>query len=289
MKTNLSGLDAYFKMMEAVVPEKTDSYTPISHFQVFQTLRKEIKAANCIISGEDYKCTDDRTYSGVETQGGQVAIGMVKIKYGADSDLELTCAFLNSYNKKFAFRFALGAHVTASGAALMLQNNFKRVHTGEADIFAVGTISNLISEVGDHWKEIIERKDKMKLLEVTKPQMHDLLGELYFQQDLLTGFQLNVIKKELHRLANSGVVNLTAWQLYNVVAEGIKETHPAEWLDVHVRTSEVFNAVFDLDGTGTHSISAAAASLPGEEEDDDLDIVVGHDYSGESDEENEVA
>ena len=45
MKTTIKGMDAFTKMFTAEVPEKTKTYTPISHSSVFATIRKEIAAA----------------------------------------------------------------------------------------------------------------------------------------------------------------------------------------------------------------------------------------------------
>lgn len=250
MKRNLTGEDAYLKMIGIEVPAKTETYTPIAHTAIIDHMRKEVMNAKFIIIQDDYKCTADTP----KNEGGQVGVGMMQIRFREDDDLVLMATFVNSYNKQVAFRFALGAQMKVTGNSIILQREiqgFERIlHRGTGDILSVGTITSLIEGAEDYWNKLVAHKNLLKGMELSWTQVHDIIGELYLQQDLLAGYQLNLLKSELSRLKSTGECaggQVNGWHLYNAVAEGIKDTHPADWMDTHARVHGVFNAMLGLE------------------------------------------
>ena len=149
-------MTAYAKMIGAGLPEKTPTYTPIAHTSVINRVRSEITNAGFIITGEEYRSTND----------GQIAIGTFRMNYKADPDIELSANFMNSYNKQYAFRFSLGGLVKVCNNGMMLSNSkfgaYKRVHKGAADILAEGKIADFINDADLYWASLVEHKDKMK-------------------------------------------------------------------------------------------------------------------------------
>ena len=104
MKKTMSGMPAYATILGATLPEKTETYTPISHTSVINRVRSEITTAGYIITGEEYRCSNN----------GDIAVGSFRLNYKSDPDIELAANFLNSYNKQYAFRFNLGGMVKVS-------------------------------------------------------------------------------------------------------------------------------------------------------------------------------
>lgn len=235
MKRTVNGMIAYGKMLSTPLPEKTKTYTPISHKDVVSRVRTEIAAAGYIITGEDYKCTQD----------GSVAIGNFKLNYKADPDIELSANFMNSYNKQYAFRFSLGGLVKVCMNGMMLSNSkfgaYKRVHKGDADILAAGKISEFIKDSDEYWSTLVKHKEELKNNIVSKEGSYIILGELFFNHNILTTMQLNMIKKEIEKPSfNYNADPQSAWVLYNHITLALKEAHPSTWMDDQVKMHQVF-------------------------------------------------
>jgi hypothetical protein len=242
MKRTMSGMHAYSKMIGAVLPAKTDTYTPIAHSNVINRVRSEITNAGFIITGEEYRCSNDA----------QVAVGTFRMNYKSDPDIELSANFLNSYNKQYAFRFNLGGLVKVCNNGMMLNNNkfgaYKRVHKGAADLLAEGKIGEFIKDSELYWENLVEHKDKMKDVLLTSTAQHDLLGELFFKKKILNTMQLNQIRTELEKPSFEYKVDSdSAWALYNHITLSLKDSHPSTWMDDQVAVHEVFANMLGLE------------------------------------------
>ena len=242
MKRTKSGMEAYAKILSTPLPEKTESYTPISHASVINRVRSEIANAGFIVTGEEYRCTND----------GQIALGTFRMNYKADPDIELSANFTNSYNKKLAFRFNLGGLVKVCMNGMMLNNNkfgkFKRVHKGTANVLAEGAITDYINNASEYWDSLVAHKNDMKDLYVTRGQQYEILGELFFKREVLNTMQLNTIKKELVKPSFDYKVDQdTVWALYNHITLALKDAHPSDWMEHQVKVHELFSEYFDLD------------------------------------------
>ena len=236
MKRTITGMDAYTKMISTPLPEKTETYTPISHSSVITRMRAEITKAGFIINDEQYRCTND----------GQVAIGNLRINYKSDPDIELAANFTNSYNKQLAFRFGLGGIVKVCMNGMVITNEkfgrYKRVHKGSADILAEGKISEFINDADEYWNTLVEHKDQLKSMTLSSSAAHDIIGQLFFEEEILNTMQLNIIKNEIKKPSfDYKVDNDSAWALYNHITLALKETHPAEWME----SQGIVHRIFD--------------------------------------------
>ena len=244
MKKTMSGMPAYATILGTALPEKTETYTPISHVSVINRVRSEITSAGYIITGEEYRCSNN----------GDIAVGSFRLNYKEDMDIELAANFLNSYNKQYAFRFNLGGMVKVCMNGMMLNNNkfaaYRRVHTGAADMLAEGTISDAIKNAGEYWDTLVRHKDAFKHELLTPTHQHDLLGELFFQKEILTGMQMNIIKSELKKPSFDYKVDEdSAWALYNHITLALKETHPADWMNYQAEVHGLFTHFLGFEPT----------------------------------------
>lgn len=258
MKRTVNGFDAYNRIITAEQPARTDSYTPIMHSNVISQVRKEIGKAGFIITAEDYRSTNN----------GQVAIGNYRINYKSDPDIELTASFMNSYNKQFAFRFTIGAMVRVCLNGMFVSDGkfgfFKRVHKGDADILSGSVISDYLKNADDYWGTLVQAKDELKDKSLNKADKFNLLGQLFFDDKLLTTLQMNIIRKEMENPSfEYGVHSDTAWALYNHVTLALKESHPANWMDDHYAIHDRFAEYLDLSSHRTkymHELSTIGST-----------------------------
>ena len=237
MKRTIGGSIAFSSILNAPLPEKTDTYTPISHGSIIDKIRQEVEEAGYEIIEENYR----------SSVNGQIALGTFKLKYEFDPDIELSATFLNSYNKQYAFRFILGATIKQTGMSFILNNSrfgyFKRVHKGEADILAEGKIKEFLQSSGDYWGLLVAYKDGLKDISLPKELFYVTLGELFFDKNIISSIQLNVIKKEMltPSFDYKEEDNMNGWVLFNHVALALQESHPASWMDDMCAVTDVFN------------------------------------------------
>lgn len=241
MKRTINGMMAYSKMIGSPLPAKTATYTPIAHTSVINRVRSEITSAGYIITGEEYRATND----------GQIAIGTFRMNYKTDPDIELSASFLNSYNKQYAFRFSLGGLVKICNNGMMLSNNkfgsYKRVHTGAAGMLAEGKISEFINDSDVYWNTLVQHKDQLKEVLLSSTAQHDILGELFFRKKLLNTMQLNTIRAEMVNPSfDYKVDNDSAWALYNHITIALKDSHPSDWMNHQVMVHELFEKMLGL-------------------------------------------
>jgi hypothetical protein len=242
MKRTVNGMIAYGKMLSTPLPEKTKTYTPISHKDVVSRVRTEITAAGYVITGEDYKCTQD----------GTVAIGNFKLNYKADPDIELSANFMNSYNKQYAFRFSLGGLVKVCMNGMMLSNSkfgaYKRVHKGAADILAAGKISEFIKNSEEYWTTLVQHKETLRHHMLSQTDAYTILGKLFFEHGIFTTMQLNMVKKEIEKPSfEYNADPESAWVLYNHITLALKEAHPSTWMDDQVKMHQIFCDTLGID------------------------------------------
>jgi hypothetical protein len=236
MKRTISGTSAFSKIMTAVPPSKTASYTPIAHNNVISAIRSEIGAAGYIITDESYRSSNN----------GEVALGNFKIAYKSDPDIELAANFVNSYNKMYAFRFNLGGMVKVCSNGMMINNNkfgaYKRVHKGAADLLAKGKISSLIADSGEYWDLLIDHKQQLKDKMLTHTQRYSIIGEAYFNREIVSPHQMSIIKSEMTKPSFDYKVDPnSAWALYNHMTLALKDTHPATFIQDHTLLHEIFD------------------------------------------------
>lgn len=257
MKRTIKGVPAYATIIGAPLPERTESYTPISHTSVINRVRAEITTAGYVITGEEYRCSNN----------GDIAIGTFRINFKSDPDIELSANFMNSYNKQHAFRFNLGGMVKVCMNGMLMNNNkfgaYRRVHTGAADLLAEGMISSCIKSSEEYWKTLVRHKDNMKDALLSSTVQHDILGELFFKREILNGMQLNMVKSEMNKPSFDYKVDPdSAWALYNHITLALKESHPADWMDAQADVHELFSKFLDLKESEVETVFEVPASLP---------------------------
>jgi len=234
-------MEAFSEIMTASLPEKTKTYTPIAHMDIISQIRNEIKLAGYKITDEQYKSSND----------GKVALGMFKLNYKADDDISLTCNFVNSYNKQYAFRFNLGARFNSTDAGLIISNDnfskYKRVHKGKANILAHGNISEVLKDSDDYWSTLISHKNFLKSVVLSPSDRHIITGKLFFDLEVLNTLQMNVIQVAMKDYIKSfekergTFVNITAFDFYNLLSLSLKESRPATWMDDQIALHKTFD------------------------------------------------
>jgi hypothetical protein len=228
MKKTMTGMVAYSKMMGADLPEKTSTYTPISHKEIVDKVRSEIIGAGFTITREEYSCTGS----------GNIAVGSFGLQYRSDPHIELCASFMNSYNKRYAFRFSLGGFIKSNNSVFMAADgthgSFKRMHTGVADIMSSHKIKEFIDNAGEYWDSLVNAKEALYYRTFDSTDFYNVTGALFFDNNVLNTFQMSQVKEEMARIekeANAEYRTLNMWDMYSAVVYGVKEGNPTSWMN----------------------------------------------------------
>lgn len=262
-----AGLTTQDYIIDAELPEQTDSYTVISHEAVIKKTKEVLAAHGLEIERELYRCN----------QGAKIAQGIYHLKYKTtDPDIGLMFCWNNSYDKSMRFRCSIGGYVHKSLASIIGGNmgSWGRKHTGSAYSESLTIIEEQITGADTFFKELIEDKDKMKLMVVDKSDRASFIGRLYLKYDLLTTEQISQIKYELK---NSTTDMGSIWEMYNAIIVSLQKAHPRTWMDQQRMAHYLINEqlilrgtmkpmVFEIDNPNPAQLNIPLDIIPEEEE-----------------------
>jgi hypothetical protein len=213
-------------VLGAPLPSHGDSYTVISHKFVIDTTKQMLANSGFVITHEKYRANGS----------GEVAQGIYHIKSvhdnDPDSELGMMFAWTNSYDKSIRFQCAIGAHVFACANGMVCgELNYARKHTGTADQEIKMQISSQIKNAQKAFDRIKDDRDGLRNTTLTMKQQAELLGRMYFNEDLISPRQMSCVKDEMEKPSFDYQADQeNAWAFYNHVTHSYKSVHPRAWL-----------------------------------------------------------
>lgn len=211
-------------IVEAALPEATETYTVIPHEFVINTTLSALRSKGFEVKEELYRCNT----------GAKVASASYRLNYGGDPDMGMMFAWSNSYDKSRRFRCAVGAYVYASGSSIISGNmgSWGRIHKGTADTETADTIIDQIKSADRYYAQLVRDKELMKPIKVEVQQRAEIIGRLYLEHEIINTEQLSVIKSEFKKPSfEYGTDEKSLWTLYNHVILALQRSHPATWMD----------------------------------------------------------
>lgn len=211
-------------IVNAPLPEATDTYTVIPHGKIINKVRETLEAKGFEIERELYRCN----------QNAQIAQGIYHLKYSEDPDMGLMFSWSNSYNKTMRFKCSIGGYVHVSLASIVAGNmgRFGRKHTGTADEEVYETIEDQINNAEQYFNELIEDKELMKNIVAPEVLRAEFMGRAFYVNELINTEQLGIIKSEFRKpsFEYSGVKD-SLWEMYNGIIYALQKSHPRTWMD----------------------------------------------------------
>ena len=225
-------------IMNTPVPVQTRTYKPVSHSQLIDLTLNSIEKAGFKLDKETYSSAVD----------GQVANGRFSISNVADSEMQLQIGWQNSYNKQLTLKFAIGTRilVCSNGCVSGDFGAFKRKHVGEIQSFTPGAIIDYIAQAGEAFTLMQQQRESMKQIEITKRTKAELVGRMMLEEQFITSTQLNIISRELKAPTHDYNAKDSLWELYNYTTFAMKETHPAQWMESHIKAHKFFNEYSEI-------------------------------------------
>jgi hypothetical protein len=109
--------------------------------------------------------------------------------------------------------------------------NYARKHTGTADQEIRAQISSQIKNAQKAFDRIKDDRDNLRNTDLTAKQQAELLGRMYFNEDLISPRQMSVVKDEMEKPSFDYQCDQeNAWAFYNHVTHSYKSVHPRSWL-----------------------------------------------------------
>jgi len=236
-------------LMEIELPEKTNSYQPVSHVDFIDNV-KDIAS----------KMLPDRSLDiekyGIAREGKQL-FGTMTFKKPAEQgmgleemveDIGLSIGIRNSYDKSMSLGLAVGATVFVCENLMMNgEITVMRKHQG-AILDELNTlIFKALNDAESKFKTLHADSQRMKEISISNKDAYSMMGRLY-GYGIIGERQLPVVKNEWkkpsHEVFNTG----TVWTLYNAGTEALKKTAPLHRMNKQIKLHNTFSKEYSLNG-----------------------------------------
>jgi len=244
------------------LPLATKSYTVISHGDIIDTVRTMLTKHGFIITNELYKAESN----------GDVALGFMQIETLNDPDMAMTFNWTNSYNKMVRFSCSIGGFIYNNQVPFVSTNNqasWNRKHTGTALEETMEVIEAMVASADDHFAQIVDMKNKFKSIDVNRKEYAKLLGLLYFDKQVISSEQINVIKREYEKPSFTYTDKGTLWELYKMIMFGIVDQAPKNWYRQQMDINSYVQVLYNI----------ASIELENENEAGEMEVSVVNDES----------
>jgi len=254
MSRRLNDGGAYNRALAAPLPARTETYTPIGHRFFLDTISREI------MNDGGLEVTGQRIYSNLN---GQKMVGYTTVRHrGMEADpefgLEMLIGYKNSYDKSMAAALAagVGVMVCENGCVSGDMLSFTRKHTGTIQEELTEKVKEAVVSMKEGFGNLVLEIDIMKDYQLNAKQKAELMGVMYFEENMVTPNQLSVVKREMVKSAY--FTGDTLWDLYNNVTESLKASHPLNHIEDHIKLHEFMCGVA---GISAHEIGEGVAEV----------------------------
>jgi hypothetical protein len=210
------------------VPDQTETYIPVSH----QELVTRIKEAGT----KHYNTSPFETKLEVNHRGQQM-FGSMIFHDGSQlsgSGMNRSIGFRNSYDKTLPIGVCGGAQITVCSNLMFVGDIIKmRKHTQNVQDDLDVLIQKLFDDVDRRFNTALEDKQNMCEIEFSDKQVGDYLGQLFVNEHILNGSQMNKAAKEWFE--SPVFKERTLWSAYNACTEALKTAHPANALEKYTK------------------------------------------------------
>lgn len=208
------------------VPAETDSYQPVSHYHLADkllTISQDL-LRGYVLAGENY---------GLARQGQQL-FAVLKFKR-TDTDLALSVAFRNSYDRSMSLGIAIGASVfccdnlALHGDIVVMKKHTKNVWNSLEDIAIAALYRSQ-----HNFEKVATDAERLKGIPIDDRGAFELMGLLY-GNDIISPRQLPLIREGWLRPAHEEFEARSRWSFFNCVTEALKTTPPVSIMEKHVK------------------------------------------------------
>jgi len=213
------------------LPEETESYTPVSHYDLAMNLAE--------ISQDllkDY--TFRKAQYGLARNGNQM-FGVHMYQNGSD-EMGLSIGFRNSYDKSMSVGICIGASVfVCDNLAFTGDITVMRKHTTNVWKDLEEMMITTVYRSQHNFLRIVDDSRKLKEIPMENDHAFAMMGRL-FGYNVITPRQLPVFRREWLKPKHADFQPRNMWSLYNAGTEALKSCPPNRILEKHLKLHELF-------------------------------------------------
>jgi hypothetical protein len=212
------------------VPVETESYTPVPHNHLAETLTT---IGRDILQGYEL---ESEQYA-LAREGNQM-FGVLTFR-GEHPEMGLSVGFRNSYDKSMAIGIAIGAKVfVCDNLALAGDVTVLRKHTGNVWASLEDVAISTLYRSQKNFHKVVEDAATLKNMSISDTGAFQYMGLLY-GRGVLTPRQLPVVKREWLRPSHEDFQPRNLWSFYNACTEAMKSAPPVLVMEKHIMLHEV--------------------------------------------------
>lgn len=217
-------------ILSAAVPASTKTYSPLSHLDLITSVKEQLDKRGLTIKDERYQ----------QNRQGQQMFGHMTVA-GYNGDQDMCLGFRNSYDKSMQVGVVGGSRVIVC-SNMMFAGDFKALAMHNGNL--VQELNTMLGKAADrleeHYRKLQLDSDKMREVEVNPRIIHEILGELFYSESVVTEAQLRIIRGELREQTNFGDGSL--WDIYNHTTEALKTTPSGLIIGRHIEAHQFYMA-----------------------------------------------
>jgi hypothetical protein len=207
------------------MPEATESYIPVSHNHLADTLST---IGRDILQGFQLEIEQYAT-----ARGGEQMFGVLVFK-SYHSELALSIGFRNSYDKSMAIGIAIGANVlVCDNLAFTGEITVLKKHTGNVWASLEDTAISALYRSQKNFQRIVEDSEVLKRQEISDDEAFKMIG-LLFGHNVLTPRQITLVKKGWLKPSYDNFKPRNLWSFYNTCTDALKSCPPIVIMEKHI-------------------------------------------------------
>ena len=215
-------------ILSAPVPASTRTYSPLSHADLINSVKEQLDKRGLVVKDERYS----------ENRRGQQMFGHVTVQ-GTNGEQDMCLGFRNSYDKSMQVGVVGGSRVIVC-SNMMFAGDFKALQMHQGNV--VQELNTMLGKAADrleeHYRKLQQDSEKLKQVEVNPRLIHEILGELFYAESVVTEAQLRIIRGELRAQTNFGDGSL--WDIYNHTTEALKTTPSGLIIGRHIEAHQFY-------------------------------------------------
>lgn len=215
-------------ILSAAVPAATKTYSPLSHLDLINSVKEQLDKRGLVLKDERYQ----------QNRNGQQMFGHMTVS-GFNDEQDMCLGFRNSYDKTMQVGVVGGSRVIVC-SNLMFAGDFKslQMHQGNISQELSIMLGKAADRLEEHYRKLQLDSDKMKQVEVNPRIIHEILGELFYSESVVSEAQLRIIRGELREQTNFGDGSL--WDIYNHTTEALKTTPSGLVIGRHIDAHQFY-------------------------------------------------
>lgn len=221
---------AYDALGKIKLPEKTESYSPISHQEVIDLV---VERSEKLISGYTLK---DQSFGVSPKSGENFGNRMFGVMTFNDdsSDMGLAIGVRNSYDQSLSVGVALGSKVFVCDNLMFVGDVVvARKHTGDIFNQLSLKIDSALSKAPQNHEQIRRDAELMREIPIEDSEAMMMMG-LAYGKDILKPRQLLRARRCWEKPPQEDFEERNLWSLYNAFTEALKSSCPSTVMETHI-------------------------------------------------------